>query len=74
VPLCIDVHLLACRYSSGGTPVLLWALGSGFEGRDDLDEVYRFTWVNTDAHLAGYKPYMANGDNVITMWVIGSSC
>jgi hypothetical protein len=26
---------------------LLWALGSGFEGRDDLDEVYRFTYVYT---------------------------
>lgn len=33
------------KYSSGGTPVLLWALGSGFEGQDDLDEVYRFRWV-----------------------------
>ncbi|KAL6754716.1 hypothetical protein V8C86DRAFT_2694997 [Haematococcus lacustris] len=30
------------KYSSGGTPVLLWALGSGFEGADDLDTTYRF--------------------------------
>ena len=33
------------KYSSGGTPLLLWALGYGFEQQDDFDEVYRFKWV-----------------------------
>lgn len=30
------------KYSSGGTPVYLWSLGYGNEGKDDLDAVYRF--------------------------------
>ena len=31
------------KYSSGGTPVLLWGLGYGYEGADDVGSVYRFT-------------------------------
>ncbi|KAG1654333.1 hypothetical protein FOA52_013732 [Chlamydomonas sp. UWO 241] len=30
------------KYSSGGTPVLLYAMGFGFEGQKDEDDVYRF--------------------------------
>eukprot|EP00798_Chlamydomonas_sp_ICE-L_P009432 gene9432-4064_t len=31
------------KYASGGTPVFLWSLGFGQEGKDDLGDVYRFT-------------------------------
>eukprot|EP00958_Prasinococcus_capsulatus_P014435 scaffold1518_cov417-Prasinococcus_capsulatus_cf.AAC.28 len=30
------------KYSSGGQPVYLWSTGFGFEGKDDVGEVYRF--------------------------------
>lgn len=30
------------KYSSGGTPVYMWSVGYGREGKDDLDETYRF--------------------------------
>lgn len=30
------------KYSSGGTPVYLFSLGYGFEGKDDVDGVYQF--------------------------------
>lgn len=31
------------RYSGGGTPVLLYGLGYGYEGADDVGSTYRFT-------------------------------
>ena len=33
------------KYSGGGTPVYMWSLGYGNEGRDDIGETYRFRWV-----------------------------
>lgn len=30
------------KYSSGGTPVLLYALGYGTEGKNDIGETYSF--------------------------------
>jgi len=30
------------KYSSGGSPVLLWGRGYGFEGRDDIGDTYDF--------------------------------
>lgn len=33
------------KYSSGGTPVLLFALGYGTEGKDDIGLAYRFRWA-----------------------------
>lgn len=30
------------KYSSGGTPVYMWSVGYGMEGKDDLGETYRF--------------------------------
>eukprot|EP00951_Prasinocladus_malaysianus_P046357 scaffold638201_cov46-Prasinocladus_malaysianus.AAC.1 len=30
------------KYSSGGTPVYLWSVGYGNEGKDDVGTVYRF--------------------------------
>ena len=33
------------KNSGGGTPVLLYALGYGFEGARDVGEVYRFRYV-----------------------------
>jgi hypothetical protein len=30
------------KYSSGGTPVYMWSVGYGKEGKDDIGETYRF--------------------------------
>jgi hypothetical protein len=38
-PSCTDERSWACC-CSGGTPVLLFAFGKGFEGRDDIGLVY----------------------------------
>lgn len=32
------------KYSGGGTPVYMWSVGYGQEGRDDLGDTYRFRW------------------------------
>jgi hypothetical protein len=37
------------KYSSGGTPVYMWSLGYGNEGRDDIGETYRFRFVQYPA-------------------------
>jgi len=37
------------KYSSGGTPVYLWSVGYGNEGKDDVGTVYRFTLGAKDA-------------------------
>jgi hypothetical protein len=30
------------KYSSGGTPVYMWSVGYGQEGKDDVGDTYRF--------------------------------
>ena len=30
------------KYSSGGTPVYLFSMGYGYEGKDDVDNIYAF--------------------------------
>jgi hypothetical protein len=37
------------KYSSGGTPVFLWSVGYGNEGKDDVGSVYRFTLGEADS-------------------------
>lgn len=40
------------KYSSGGTPVLLWSVGYGTEGQDDVGTVIRATLGSRDLPLA----------------------
>jgi hypothetical protein len=37
------------KYSSGGTPVLLFALGYGTEGKNDVGETYTFVMGDKEA-------------------------
>jgi hypothetical protein len=37
------------KYSSGGTPVLLFALGYGTEGKNDVGETYTFVVGDKEA-------------------------
>eukprot|EP00878_Enallax_costatus_P010321 GHUV01010773.1.p1 GENE.GHUV01010773.1~~GHUV01010773.1.p1 ORF type:complete len:185 (+),score=50.15 GHUV01010773.1:610-1164(+) len=37
------------KYSSGGTPVYMWSVGYGLEGKDDLGETYRCRLGDVDA-------------------------
>jgi hypothetical protein len=49
------------KYSGGGTPVYMWSVGYGQEGKDDVGETYRFRW-----ELTGYRDwwYVLVGDVV----------
>jgi hypothetical protein len=51
------------KYSSGGTPVYMWSVGYGQEGKDDVGDTYHFRWVGQ------LKGSLLHKSMVIVGWV-----